>query len=290
MKQNNYTAIPFSNDPKFHKEKGNICNDPEFLARKSFENGEEFYKSSILLWPHQNNMKIVTFTNLAFSCELYLKSILYYVNKEGKVVGHNIFKLFNQLPSDIRDEIKTNTDFKYQNPNQFDLFFQEVGETFTFIRYCHEVNSFCVHFDLFALAKSIRSSALKLYNEQVRLKNEIIVQELEKYKKDNKTKDLICWVNYSNEYNDSIKNVATQIVNNLEDCLKRDYIKFDCSKNKDECFAMSIKMVFSRENYWLGHEYAHIMALSSKVLNENDFSFSGFRTTGRIFSFQQLVE
>ena len=58
--------------------------------------------------------------NAAFSCELYLKGILKYLNIN--VRGHNLEKLFSHLPEKIQDEIIEQAINKDSNNNKSFLF------------------------------------------------------------------------------------------------------------------------------------------------------------------------
>lgn len=82
---------------------------------KAFQAGEYFHQASENLIPddwienddHHGNWFIPSIVNMAFSCELYLKSIL--SNGRDKICGHNLYTLYAKLPNNIKTQLQANT-------------------------------------------------------------------------------------------------------------------------------------------------------------------------------------
>lgn len=90
-------------------------------------------------------------SNFAFSCELYLKGVLGYLKNDSskqffKSFGHDLYKLFNQLPSEVQIIIKNeylgiikvfNTKYFDKNTD-FDLALLQSRKSFEECRYFFE--------------------------------------------------------------------------------------------------------------------------------------------------------
>ena len=166
-----------------------------------------FYNAGILIekksYTVSNNVTYVRFhysftaiTNLAFSCELALKSILP-IFKGGslQIRGHELEELFNKLDQSSKDEIIASAVYELnvskENPNitipasqkeqtEFYNHLHNVNNIFQDARYIYEGNKATTHFHisfLKALAKSILifvgydidpiSGLLKLLDEDI---------------------------------------------------------------------------------------------------------------------------
>ena len=80
---------------------------------------------------------IPSIVNLAFSCELYLKSLI--SDGESRARGHDLEELFNELPNDeLRDKIQNYPQFK--GDITFHKHLSEYKNTFTNWRYIFEHN------------------------------------------------------------------------------------------------------------------------------------------------------
>lgn len=81
--------------------------------------------------------------NAAFTCELYLKSLLlrerfnfYTIKKpENK---HDLFDLYNHLSQQIREKIKSIHPCTNEKRENFELALKECGKAFEVLRYCCE--------------------------------------------------------------------------------------------------------------------------------------------------------
>ena len=70
-----------------------------------FLQAERFHRATMLLNSKDPNLQIVSFTNGAFAIELYYKALACKIlNKEPKNI-HNLKKLFNEFPENVRQEI-----------------------------------------------------------------------------------------------------------------------------------------------------------------------------------------
>lgn len=130
--------IPFSNSPKLHDDIGNKKTDKKELAKAAFRNAEEFYTGAGVIFKICSVSLIqVVFVNLAFSCELYLKAMLYELDIDfGKT--HRIIDLYNMLPVLIKTKIKSNVQFPNDKAENFELVMEEISDSFVFQRYAHE--------------------------------------------------------------------------------------------------------------------------------------------------------
>lgn len=78
-------------------------------------------------------LPIPALTCIAFSCEIYLKTLLYCFGISHPKV-HNLKKLFNLLPKDIQEKIRES----YDNPLKFDNNLENAREYFATSRYLYE--------------------------------------------------------------------------------------------------------------------------------------------------------
>ena len=154
-------------------DKSNLITDPLQLSQSMYRSANEYYKASRFLMQDFNFM-MVALTNVAFSCELYLKSMLIgfgtdYTYKKLIADRHNIEDLFKLLPSNEQDYIKNNICLK--DRTEFDLLLHENGNAFIVYRYACERKDMCGHIDfLFALA-----DILKFVYESLAKENNIIL-------------------------------------------------------------------------------------------------------------------
>lgn len=81
-------------------------------------------------------LPIPALTCLAFSCEVYLKTLLFYFDlhfpKGSK--GHDLKELYTSLPDDIKANIRES----YENPLKFDSDLDDTKEYFVTSRYLYE--------------------------------------------------------------------------------------------------------------------------------------------------------
>ena len=125
---------------KFYLEKNdksNLITDPMQLSQSMYRSANKYYEASKILMQDLNFM-MVALTNVAFSCELYLKSMLIgfgtdYTDKKLISDRHNIEDLFKLLPLSEQDYIKDNICLK--DRTEFDLLLHENGNAFIVYRY-----------------------------------------------------------------------------------------------------------------------------------------------------------
>lgn len=102
------------------------CSGSDYLELKSYE----YRNFKVSLDP-------ATDANYAFSCEMFLKSIILY--NEGDARGHNLKKLYDELPNKIKVEIKSQKMFsKDLLQIEFEELLEMMGDSFVFFRYDNE--------------------------------------------------------------------------------------------------------------------------------------------------------
>ena len=129
------TGIPFSNSPQLHDSIGNRKTDKNELARAAFENAEQFYIGAALIFKESIDLIQVLSVNLAFACELYLKSVLYKLDISfGR--SHRVSDLYRLLPEEIQKKIKEKVSFRYETKDNFELVLEEISDAFVFFKIC----------------------------------------------------------------------------------------------------------------------------------------------------------
>ena len=85
---------------------------------------------------------IAWFTNVAFSCELFLKYYLYCCHIDSKkfVRLHDLYDLFKLLPEDLQNEI-IDCHPEKRSREDFELNLKELGKAFIALRYSFERDS-----------------------------------------------------------------------------------------------------------------------------------------------------
>lgn len=148
MSNNMQRGIPFSNSPKRHNAIENLKTNKKSLAKSALKSADEFYIGAGLIFK-QSSLELiqVVSVNLAFSCELYLKAMLYELDVSfGKT--HRISDLYKLLPEEQQKMIKENIDFRYEKKDKFELVLEEISDSFVFLRYAHERKSFVISWDV----------------------------------------------------------------------------------------------------------------------------------------------
>ena len=131
-------GIPFSNDPKVHDKIGNIKTDPKDLADSSHHHGVEFLKAARFILKCMPEYGDVIGTNLAFACELFLKSMLHSQRIKFKK-EHNLENLYRLLPNVQKEEIRLRVkDVPLRKNEDFELILSEISHAFVFQRYIYE--------------------------------------------------------------------------------------------------------------------------------------------------------
>lgn len=83
---------------------------------------------------------IPSIVNMAFACELYLKSLL--SDGESETHGHFLDELFNKLDNTIKEQIKNHPQFK--GDSDFDSNLKANNRVFESWRYCFELGRECI--------------------------------------------------------------------------------------------------------------------------------------------------
>ena len=284
-------GTPFSSSMKLHDNIGNTKKDTLLIAKSLFENAEDYFLASKIILTHNQNLIPIVFVNLAFSCELYLKSILFHFkNSNTKINEHKLHELYNLLPSEQQVEIKKDFSPQWDKKCNFELFLHEVSETFVFARYIHERNSACFSLDLFSLVIAVRNSAKIFYNARILENNKIALAKLEEYKLTNIEPTLKFWIYYSESHNCDVEIVAKTLIENLCESLKLDYYNYECGKENDDWIGQpALILNFTRKSYIFSEEYNCIADISSSLFKRFGFASKGLRTNGyRVFMQKEI--
>lgn len=152
-------------------DKENSITDSMQLSQGYYRSADEYYMASKFLTQDLNFM-MVALTNIAFSCELYLKALLVgffgtdYKKEKQIEDSHNIEELFKALPASEQEYIKNNV--RLNDQAGFDKVLNENGNAFIAHRYACERKEMCGNTNfLFAFAnilKSVYESLLKENN------------------------------------------------------------------------------------------------------------------------------
>lgn len=277
---------------KLHDEIGNRQENPLLIAKSLFENAEDYLTTSLIILRRDPSQGSVIFTNLAFSCELFLKSILFqFKNDNERVREHRLYELYKLIPVEQQAEIKVYYEKLPETKDNFYLLFQDVNETFVFARYIHERNGACFSYELFYLVYAVRNSAKKLYNKQIMEENRLELEKFEKYKSMGIERSLKVWIYYSENCNCNIDEVAKKIVGNLCDSLKADFDHYVLDKNDKNCVERAtIMLIFTRLGYIYNDEYNNIIMTSLKIFKFFGISNPTFRTNGHHINLQKEKE
>lgn len=146
------------------------------MARSAFENAEQFYIGAALIFKESIEFIQVVSVNLAFACELYLKSMLYKLDINfGK--SHRVSELYKLLPEEIQKNIREKVSFRHERKDNFELVLEEISDAFVFLRYAHERKAVVSNWDgLSSITKAImliaRDTVIENEKEQDVLKRE----------------------------------------------------------------------------------------------------------------------
>ena len=291
--EKSFGHIPFSNSMKLHDEIGNCQEDPRSIAKSLFENADSYFVASQIILRHKTNHELVpvVFMNLAFSCELFLKSILFQFKEDNeRIRGHKLYELYKRIPPIQQDEIKIYYEQFPEARTDFDLLINEVSETFAFARYIHERKGAVLSFELFYLVCAVRDCAKKLYNVLIAEENRLEIVRFEKRKAIGIEPILQFWIYYNENCNCNIENVAKELVDNLCDSLKNDFDNYSFGgKGEDWVGDLAIILKFTRIGYIYNDEYNNILMTAVKVFKRFGISYEGLRTNGHQINLQKEI-
>lgn len=112
--------------------------DYEKRSEGCYRQAEAFYQVSYrckdMLFGE--NMDAV-FTNIAFACELYLKSLLFGQGIDCRK-EHDLYKLYKSLPDEIQEQLKDLHPCGNTPKSGFELQLKELGKAFMIFRYIYE--------------------------------------------------------------------------------------------------------------------------------------------------------
>ena len=105
-------------------------------------------------------LPIPAITCIAFSCEVYLKTIIFYFGPSIPKT-HDLKRLFYLLPEDIRDNIQK----AYNNPSKFANDLDDTKEYFVTSRYLYEKESWRFNIDFIVW---FRKKLREVVNNQIK--------------------------------------------------------------------------------------------------------------------------
>lgn len=289
--EKNFDGIPFSNSVKLHDEIGNLQEDPISISKSLFENADGYFKASSIIMRYDNSLVPVVFTNMAFSCELFLKSILFHFKEDNKrIIEHKLYELYKLIPPAQQEEIRMCYEQFPETKTDFQLLFEEVSETFVFARYIHERKGSVLSFELFYLVYAVRECAKKLYYIRISEENRLELEKFEKRKAGNMEPSLKFWIYYSENCSCNIENVAKELVDNLCDSLKNDFDNYSFGeKGEDWVGDLAIILKFTRIGYIYNDEYNNILTTTLKVFKRFGLSYKSIRTNGHHINLQKEI-
>lgn len=135
-------------------------------AESAYKSATEYCKASMILLPHYVECSIPMMSNVAFTCELFLKVILTYthaVTDEKQLREHNLYNLYNRIEDkSIQERIRKDTLEK-----QFDLTLKEIGKAFEISRYVYEYKEMsCDVQFLYMLMNALHNECVELMKEK----------------------------------------------------------------------------------------------------------------------------
>lgn len=125
-----FAPFDLSKTRKFDRKK-----DQESLRKSFYRLGTQYFEVSCFTIKNLNWMS-VTLANVAFSCELFLKAILYGFGVDFSKT-HGLKGLFEKLPQDEKEYISTNIAIENRE-KEFYLCLQEQDQAFPEYRYMCE--------------------------------------------------------------------------------------------------------------------------------------------------------
>lgn len=136
--------------PKFDKKA-----DKVELAISTFRLANDYFEAADFLLKQKIHLMPVILTNIAFSCELYLKALLHgYGTDFGNT--HELKDLFEKLPSEIKGYVAQHIAIDNRE-TEFTLCLTEQNKAFETYRYMNEAKSITAHpVFLFAFAHILK--------------------------------------------------------------------------------------------------------------------------------------
>lgn len=171
MNEENRHIIGYFDLTKNKEEKAKkLESDDDFhrAASRCFDNADSFLRFAsypIMRLCLEDVMCAAAFSNSAFACELFLKTLLLSRSIEPSRI-HKLDELFDKLDSDIQNKIIR--DFPMdkgshtRDEQEFMLQLHENRDAFAIMRYSHEMDGFAFRYGfVFNLALSLREAARK---------------------------------------------------------------------------------------------------------------------------------
>ena len=130
-----FAPFDLTQTPKFDR-----TTDKVELAIRSYEIANKYLAAAKLLLEKSFEYMPVVLSNVAFSCELYLKALLHGYAIDFGNAGHGLYDLFQLLPDYVRDYISQNIAIENRDA-EFNLSLKEQNTAFVTYRYMNEVKT-----------------------------------------------------------------------------------------------------------------------------------------------------
>lgn len=120
-----------------------LCDeDYKRISLAFYEQGEEYFNFVMTnMYNFPRNMRPLMM-NTAFTCELYLKSILlcekFNFYDDRVKARHNLFDLFGYLSKNMQERIKEEHPCSNTKKEEFEISLSEIGNSFVILRYLSE--------------------------------------------------------------------------------------------------------------------------------------------------------
>ena len=131
--ENSFAPFDLTKTPKFDRE-----TDKEHLTKSFYRLAVQYYAAARFILFNQEWIP-VAMTNVAFSCELFLKAILYGYDIDFKSI-HGLEALFKMLPQKEQDYIANNIAIENRE-REFHICLHEQDKAFVEYRYMCEAKS-----------------------------------------------------------------------------------------------------------------------------------------------------
>ena len=116
----------------------NTIEDYKRMAKSTYKAGKGFYSISLrcidMILSEYNDQVC---TNIAFSCELFLKSIIFEKGIDCRK-QHDLYQLYNLMSDNDKDAIKKLHKSGNIRKEDFELDLKEIGKAFIVLRYSYE--------------------------------------------------------------------------------------------------------------------------------------------------------
>lgn len=173
---------------EFFNKKKNFFEIPDnkliHAAGYAIAEANELIEITLLIYETKRKLSSTICLNGLLSIELYFKAILFLrgINVTKEKYGHDIYKMFQEFPTDLQEKVKRNIEIDNVVKNDFlkikihfDSFEEElkfISKDFNYLRYHYEkfLNGkviFTLSDFIIALAKNARSTSMGLLSDNI---------------------------------------------------------------------------------------------------------------------------